>query len=175
MRSLLLASLVPLTFGIPTLGAQGVHINMLPWREPVLMDTLKIEAKVSATPEKVYLAAQKAFGDLGIPLGNTDNKVGVLGSERFQRSHNLNGTILSKLFDCGEGATGPYADAYRLEIAVAAFVKPDGEGGTTLGVATLATGRDPGGTSRAARACTSTGRLEDMLTQRVRLAALTQK
>ena len=175
MRSHFFASLVPLTLGISTLNAQGVHINMLPWREPILMDTLKIEAPVSASPEKVYLAAQKAFGDLGIPLGNTDNKAGVLGSERFLRTHNLNGTILSKLYDCGEGATGPYADAFRLEIAVAAFVKPDGQGGTTLGIATIANGRDPGGTSRAARGCASTGRLEDMLTQRIRLAALTRK
>ena len=154
------------------LGAQGVHIRMLPWTESILLDTLRQDQEVEIAPAKVYLAAQRAFGELGIPLGNTDNKAGVLGSERFLRTHNLNGTLLSRLYDCGDGATGALADSYRLEIAVAAFVNPSAKGDpknptTTLGIATIATGRDPGGTSRAARGCVSTGRLEDMLAKRI--------
>ena len=79
-----------------------------------------------AAPEKVYEATLKAFADLEIPTGRTDGKAGIIGSERFERSHALGNLLLAKLYNCGEGPVGPYADSFRLEIAVVAWVAPNG-------------------------------------------------
>jgi hypothetical protein len=140
-------------------SAQGVSINMRAWRDPVLMDTLRQDHELTAAPEKVYEATLKAFGDLGIPAGRTDGKAGIIGSERFERMNSLGGSPMSRWFDCGESPTGPNANSLRLEIAVVVWVAP-ASGGTKIGLATIASGRDVAGVSRALRPCASTGALE---------------
>lgn len=155
----------------PFLGAQNVRINMEPWREPVLMDTLRQNHDLDLAPGKVYEAAMKAFAALDIPVGNTAGNLGVIGSERFSRFHTLGGELLSKAFDCGEGPTGKFADSYRLEIAVVAYVEPRAGGGTRLGVASIASGRDPTGPYRYPKECASTGRLELRILDRIKSLA----
>jgi len=150
---------------VPRASAQ-VRISLGAWHVPILLDTLRQDHELRAAPEKVYEATLKAFADLGIPTGRTDGKAGVIGSERFERSRALGDVLLSKLFSCGEGPTGPYADSFRLEIAVVAWVAPAG-GGSKLGVATVASARDISGVAHASRACSSTGQLEMKVFDRV--------
>lgn len=147
-------------------GAQGVSISMRAWREPVLMDTLRQDHELKAAPEKVYEATLKAFGNLGIPAGRTDGRAGIIGSERFERVNSLAGSPMSRWFDCGEAPTGPNANSFRLEIAVVVWVAP-ASGGTKIGLATIASGRDVAGVSRAARPCASTGALEGKVLEQV--------
>ncbi len=150
--------------GASTLGAQGVRINLEAYREPVLMDTLRINYELAAAPEKVYEATLKAFAALDIPVGNTVNTAGIIGSERFHRMRSFAGDLMSKSFDCGEDPTGPNADSHRIEIAVVAYVAPaPSGGGTQLGLSVVAQGREPAGPYRRPRACASTGSLERKL------------
>jgi hypothetical protein len=142
----------------PALSAQ-VHITMKAWREPVLMDTLRQDHHLRASPTQVYDAALKAFAQLDIPTGRTDGKRGIIGSERFERMRVLAGAPMSRSFHCGEGPTGPNADAYRLEVAVVAWVADD-KPGTKLSLATIASGRDISGVNRAPKACSSSGAIE---------------
>ena len=148
-------------------GAQGVNISMKAWREPVLMDTLRQEHEVKAAPGQVYQAALKAFADLGVPTGRTDGTRGIIGSERFERINSLAGSPMSRSFTCGEGPTGPYADSFRLEIAVVAWVSPADGGTTKLGLAAIASGRDVTGVGRNPKECVSTGALEIKLLDRI--------
>jgi hypothetical protein len=152
----------------PSLGAQ-VRIKLAAWQESVLMDTIRQEHEVKAPAAKVYQAALKAFADLDIPTGRTDGTRGIIGSERFERMRSLAGAPMSRSFTCGEGALGPYADSFRLEIAVVVWVKPVEGGGTALGVATVASGRDVSGVFRGPQGCTTTGELEMKLLNRVKL------
>jgi hypothetical protein len=167
MRIALMMSLVACTAS--ALGAQGVRIRLAAQREPVLMDTLRQNNDLSASPAKVYEATLKAFAALGIPVGNTSSTTGVIGSERFERMRMLNGALLSKSFDCGEGPAGPKADLYRLEIAIAVYVSPTPNGGTgtLLGIAIVAEGRDPTGPYPTPRECSSTGAFEHKLVERI--------
>ena len=142
---------------------EGVRVKLPAWIEPVLLDTLRTEHHVAAMPEAVYSAVLKSFFDLGIPVGNTDNKAGIIGSERFERSRTLGGAPMSRWLSCGDNATGPNADSYRLTIAVAVWVKPDKGGGTLLSTAIVASGMDVNGISRNPRECASTGRLEQKI------------
>jgi hypothetical protein len=151
-----------------TIGAQGVRISLGAGREPVLLDTLRQDAELNATPAKVYEATLQAFAALDIPVGNTSSKAGIIGSERFQRMRVLGGSLMSKSFDCGDGPAGPRADTYRLEIAVVAYVSPiPGSAGTRLGLATIAEGRDPTGPYGTPRQCGSTGDLETKLRNKI--------
>ncbi len=147
---------------------QPVRLTLGAWPEAVMLDTMRQEHELTAKPEAVYAAVLRAFADLGIPTGRTDSKAGIIGSERFERMHVIAGGPMSRSYDCGDGATGAYADAFRLEIVVAAWVSPATRGsGTTLGLATVASGRDMSGALRTSRACASTGALETKLLDRV--------
>jgi hypothetical protein len=147
------------------LSAQ-VHITMKAWREPVLMDTLRQEHHLRASPAQVYEAALQAFAKLDIPTGRTDGKAGIIGSERFERMRVLVGAPMSRSFNCGEGPAGAFADSYRLEIAVVAWIAED-KPGTKLSLATIASGRDISGVSRAARECPSSGNVETKLLEAI--------
>jgi hypothetical protein len=143
-----------------------VRITLGAWHEPILLDTLRQDHDLRATPEKVYEATLKAFAELEIPTGRTDGKAGIIGSERFERSRALGNLLLSKLYNCGEGPTGPFADSFRLEIAVIAWVAPS-SAGAKLGLATVASARDVSGVAHPSRACYSTGTLETKILERV--------
>ncbi|MBM4194935.1 MAG: hypothetical protein FJ202_11225 [Gemmatimonadetes bacterium] len=143
-------------------GAQ-VRITLPSWHEPIVLDTLKQDYPLNAEPAAVYSAVLKAFGELEIPTGRTDSKAGIVGSERFEKTRNLAKAPLSRWFSCGESATGPNADAYRLSIAIAAWVQPSAGGGTTLGVAAVASAQDFGGVAKRPTQCGSTGLLEQRI------------
>jgi hypothetical protein len=143
-----------------------VRITLGAWHEPILLDTLRQDHQLRAAPEKVYEATLKAFSDLAIPTGRTDGKGGIIGSERFERSHALGNLLLAKLYNCGEGPAGPYADSFRLELAIVAWVAP-ANGGSKLGLATVSSARDISGVAHNPRACISTGLLETKILERV--------
>ena len=164
-------SIVPLLLVSSSALAQatGVRILLAAWPEPVLLDTLKRDYDVEAAPGRTYGAVLTAMPDLGIPVGRWDSKAGIVGSERFERMRAVGTIPMSRLFDCGASITGPNADAYRLEIAVVAWVTSAPRAGTsTLGLAAIASGRDVSGTSRGPKECVSTGILEAKLLERVR-------
>ena len=94
---------------------------------------------------------------------SADSKAGIIGSEKFEKMRQLAGAVLSRSYSCGESATGPNADSYRLSIAIVAWVQPGKNGGTTLGLANAASGNDVGGVYRNPRECASTGRIEEKI------------
>jgi len=147
-------------------AAQNVRIQLQAWTEPVLLDTIQVERTFRAAPAAIYDAVLHAYPALDIPVGQTANTQGIIGSERFQRSRGFAGALLSKSFDCGEGPTGPNANSYQLDIVVVAYVKPEGDG-TRLGVSTIASGRDLTGPIRVPQACLSTGRIEKLIFEEV--------
>ena len=148
-------------------GRAQVRITMAAWREPVLLDTMRQDHVVRARPDSVYQAVMRAFDELGIPVGKTGNQAGVVDSERFERQGSLAGAPMSRAFDCGDGPSGAVANQFRLEIAVVAWVTPT-DGGTKLGLATIASGRDVSGVFRKAKECASTGNLELEVLDRVK-------
>jgi hypothetical protein len=154
-----LAAAAALTLGISTTVVAQVRINLKAWPEAVLLDTLRQDHHLNASADKVYQAALQVFADLGIPTGQTDGKNGIIGSEKFERARVLAGAQMSRWFNCGESSMGQNADSFRLEMAIVAWVKPEGTG-TDLGLATIASGRDVSGVFRNPKECQSTGALE---------------
>ena len=157
-----------IALGATALPAQGVRISLPPWTEPVLLDSMRQEHPIAASPADVYQAVLKSYVALGIPTGKTLGEAGIVGSERFEKMHNLAGALMSMSFSCGEGATGPNADSFRLTIAIVTWVKPAAIGKTTLGIASVASGQSLEGARRGARECASLGRIEGKIVDQVR-------
>ena len=154
-------------FAPESVRAQGVRVKLPAWPDLVLLDSMRQEHFVDGKPEVVYAAVLKVFDELGIPVGNTDSKLGIIGSERFERTRTLAGATMSRSFSCGESATGPTADAYRISIAIAVWVKPGERLGTAFATAIAASGTDITGVQRNPRECASTGRIETKILEGV--------
>jgi len=146
---------------------QGVRVKLPAWPDLVLLDSMRQETWIDGKPEAVYAATLKVFGELGIPVGNTDSKVGIIGSEKFDRTHTLSGAPMSRSFSCGDAAYGPVADSYRISIAIAVWVKPGANLGTAFATAVVASGSDITGVQRNPRECGSTGRIEQKILEGV--------
>lgn len=167
-RSLALATVTALALFVPAvLQAQGVRVKLPAWPDLVLLDSMRQEHFIDGKPEVVYAAVLKVFDELGIPVGNTDSKLGIIGSEKFERTRTLAGATMSRSFSCGESATGPTADAYRISIAIAVWVKPGERLGTAFATAIAASGSDITGVQRNPRECASTGRIETKILEGV--------
>lgn len=145
-------------------SGQGIYVTLSAWPSPVLLDSLRQDHRIAAHPGAVYSAVQQAFGDLGLPVANTDSKVGIIATGLFERSRRIADAAMARSFNCGDSSVGaPNADTYRLSIAVAAWVRPDTAGGTALGLAATASGVDASGARRGAHGCFSTGGLEEKI------------
>ena len=163
------AAALAIAFMMPIVAhaQQGVRVNLPGYPDPVLLDSMRTETEVTGTPERVYAGALKAYFDLGVPTGTTDNKFGIIGSEKFERMHQLAGAPMSRSFSCGESANGPNADSFRLTIVVVVWVKPGKSDGSLLATAVAASGTDVGGSYRIQRPCASTGRIEQKILEAV--------
>jgi hypothetical protein len=161
-------AVLAVAIGATSLSAQGVRITLPPWTEPVLLDSMRQEHPISAAPADVYQAVLKAYTALSIPPGKTSGEAGIIGSEKFERMHNLASAPMSMSFSCGESATGPSADSYRLTIAIVTWVKPAKDGKTTLAVASIASASSVEGARRTPRECSSTGRIETKIVDQVK-------
>jgi hypothetical protein len=149
-------------------AAAQVRVKLPAWPELVLLDTLRQDHEVRAPADVVYRAVLEAYKTLNIPPGNTSGELGIVGSERFERMRTLANAPMSLSFSCGDGATGPNADSFRLTIAIVTWVKPASGGNTTLGIATAASGEAIEGVRRNPRECGSLGRVEEKIVKEVK-------
>jgi hypothetical protein len=157
-------ALLALALSASTLGAQmRVVVKLRGFETAVMLDTLGVQKEIGAPVDKVYQASLAVFEAIGIPVNTKDPRRGIVAATRFAKVHVLAGNQLAQYFSCGTGMTGPHANEWRLEIAVAALVDPGGPGNTKLRLATVASGQDVEGSSKDPLPCYSTGNLEATL------------
>jgi hypothetical protein len=152
------------------LGAQPPNARaVLPgYATPILLDTLGIAKKVTGSRDSIYAALFQALGELGIPVEARDREAGLAQNLNVQMSRRLGKTPLSKFFDCGRSFAGDNADLYRLTLAMAGWVATGKDSLPRLYLALAAGGQDQAGSRSGYVMCNSTGRLEDVIAQRVR-------
>lgn len=157
-------ALLAIVLSATALGAQmRVVVKLNGFETAVMLDTLGIEKEIGAPVDKVYQASLAVFSALGIPVNTKDPRKGIVAATRFAKVHMLAGNQLAQYFSCGTGMTGPHANEWRLEIAVAALIDPGGPGNTKLRLSTVASGQDVEGSAKAPLPCYSTGGLEATL------------
>lgn len=155
----LLATVLVLAAAAP-IRAQSYRTSLPGYGGSILMDSLTQDSVLKASPGVVYAATLAAFKQLGIAVTVADSAGGVIANGGFSAMHALAGSLMSREFECGQGAVGPYADAFDMHIAIAVLLRPVPSGGTKLGIAVAASASDVSGAFRDPKFCHSTGALE---------------
>ena len=124
--------------------------------------------RLSATADQVFSTLPAAYEKLGITVTTMVTKERMIANPDLRARARLGGIPLRRLFDCGGASGDPNADTFQLTISVASEVKDNGDGSSTLSTLLQANGRPVqfgGGDVR----CSTTGELERMIEQQVKL------
>lgn len=148
-----------------------VNVRMRGFRERILLDTVAVWNRVPGPGPQTFRNALRVLDSLGVPIAYADSIRGVIHHGGFVARGRLAGKSVSNSLRCGMGLAGDYADSWRVSIAYAVFVRPDGEH-SSLGVALIAAANDVEGVSKPAVQCASTGLLEGTLHKTVGLRAI---
>ncbi|HET9454702.1 MAG TPA: hypothetical protein VFO66_10500 [Gemmatimonadaceae bacterium] len=148
-----------------------MNIRMRGFRERVLLDTMAVWQPLPGSPIQTFRHALQVLDSLKIPVSYADSIRGVIHHYGFVARSQLAKKPISQSFRCGMGLSGDYADTWRVSIAYAIFVKPDG-GNSKIGVAFITGANDVEGVSKPAVQCGSTGRLEQTIAKAVGLRSI---
>lgn len=175
--------LIALLLGMSTVASAQTYrvlVTLPGWsRRPTALDTMTTTFEIGAPSGSVFAALSAVLVELDIPTDIRDSVGGMLGNATLKKTYNFAGFQLSRLQECGMGATGPNANTYRVHMALVGFVDEDGPARTHLRIAFAAGATDLAGTSKEASSCRSTGALEariaDLVKQRVLITVLRQQ
>jgi hypothetical protein len=121
----------------------------------------------------VRAAVRQAFADYSIPVTLDNAGNGQTGNPDFYRTRQFMGRPMTDLVSCGSGITGPNATSFRIFMSLIVTTKADASGGTALAVLFQSTARDvANGTSNDRLVCASSGRVEQLLMERIRLLSM---
>ena len=148
-----------------------MNIRMRGFRERVLLDTMAVWQPVPGSPIQAFRNALFVLDSLKIPVAVADSIRGVIHHSGFVARSQLARKPISQSFRCGVGLTGDYADTWRVSVAYAVFVKPEGEH-SKIGVAFITGANDVEGVSKPAVQCGTTGALEQTIAKAVGLRSI---
>ncbi len=123
---------------------------------------------VAATPTAAWAAAKQAYTSIGVPVTFENTAVHQLGNQNFFQARQLAGQSMTDFVDCGQGMTGAKAASYRIYMSLITDIAADGKGGTVVQTMFTALGQDMSGVSSDRIPCGSTGRLEQLVLDRVK-------
>lgn len=121
---------------------------------------------VSAIVEEVWNHVPQAYVDLGIPIGGVNPQARLLGNTSFQARGKLGDVRISELLNCGRTMTGSIANQFEITFRVLTQVE-EADGKSLVSSVVDAIAR-PKGVSGNTVECSSTGRLENEIVDRVR-------
>lgn len=165
--TVLLAGVAPAAPGQATGGRLVTRLQG--FDRVIALDTLVYaRATVDAPQAQALQAVQAVYTALKLPKVATDTLLGAVGNTQFSASTLLAGERISTYLRCGSGPSGENADYFRVTMAIATFVEPDGAGKSRVGTGFAASARDMGGAAKPAQPCASTGLLEARIATMVR-------
>jgi len=142
-------------------GADGVTTQIDTQRELTTQSQL-IEMPANAAYRRVHAA----FDVMGIAPTVFSERDLIVGRQNLVLRRRLGETRLSALLNCGSGITGNNADSYEITMTVFTQLSAAGDDLSRIATRVDASAR-PMGTSNTPVACTSTGRLEREIAERV--------
>jgi hypothetical protein len=130
-------------------------------RLPIALDTVGVPYEVDAPKSKVFSAVSEVMTDLEIPIVHRDYPLGYIGNAKLQLRTFFAGSQLSRYVECGLGALGPNANAWRVHMGLITFVDSIAPNKSRVRIAMSAGAIDPGGATKDPSMCGSTGVLEE--------------
>lgn len=132
-----------------------------------------VTGSVARPVNVVRAAVRQTLVDYSIPVTLDNAATGQIGNADFYRSRQFMGRPMTEIVSCGSGITGPNAATYRIFMSIIVTAKADASGGTALAVLFQSTARDVvNGTSNDRMVCAGTGRVEQLLLERIRALAM---
>jgi hypothetical protein len=151
--------------GNASVGGRNLGAITLPaYSGTILMDSLGTPTELEAPGQQVFAAVIAAYSDLKIPIQIRDSLGGLVGNLRLIERGTFARDRMSRWFECGSGLSGPYADTYRINIAIVTFIDVLTPKRTRIRTAIAASGKNIEGTSSEAVRCASSGDLEARIT-----------
>ena len=173
IRVLLAALALPVALHAQTgpVKDPDMNIRMRGFRDRILLDTLTVWQPIPGPSVQTFRNTMSVLDSLRIPVLYADSIRGVIHHSGFVARSRLAGKAVSSSLRCGMGISGDYADTWRVSVAYAVFVKPEGDH-SRLGVGLVAGAIDVEGVSMPAVQCGSTGVLEQTIHKAVGLKAI---
>ena len=167
-----LAALVPLATVVSLSGCAAGSVTPAPeivrgveGTERVVQRGQEVAFAVEAPVTAVFAAVEAVYEELELKVVDRVPREGLVAGED-RRLVRLAGRRASDYVDCGSTFSGPVADNAQVQLVATSVVTPSG-GGSALVVRVDAQAQPRGGVE-GVRECTSTGRLEALLLERVR-------
>jgi hypothetical protein len=133
----------------------------------IRMDTVGTWVLVPGSPADVYRKALHVYGTLKLKVPLADTTSGILGNPGFNHTGGLAGQRMSYWIGCGEGMTGPYADSWRITMAVLSSVERVAKDTTKLRTVVVASAKNLAEGGRVPTDCDTTGHLEALIHSKV--------
>ena len=131
-------------------------------------DAPNTRVTIDAPPSRVLAVIKSVYDEIGIPEATVDGASGRISAPTFNKMRKFGNENLSMFFNCGDSLNGNIANTYRIYITVVTAVRPNGKGGTELETAVTGSAADMGGSSSGRVQCGTTGRIEELIQNRVR-------
>ena len=131
-------------------------------------DAPNARVTIDAPVSRVLAVIKPVFDELGIAGATVDAATGTITAPTFFKMRKFGNDNLSMYFNCGDSLNGNIANTYRIYISVAAAVRSNGRGGSEIETAVNGSAADMGGASSGRIPCGTTGRLEELIQNRVR-------
>ena len=131
-------------------------------------------AKVPYTADKAFNALASAYAALAIPVTTMVTKDRMLGNLDLKARGRLGSLQMRRLLECGAQMGEPNSDSFQITMSVSSEVKDDGDGSSTVATLVQATGR-PVAFAGIDVHCSSTGELERLLTNTLKLKLAEQR
>lgn len=122
---------------------------------------------VEAPVDRVWAVLPAVYQELGLDAGADASRRTVTGGATFTRR--FQGESATRFFDCGQGQFGSQIAAnYTIRMTVSTTVNPGTSGGARLDSMIEAFARNTDGANAVAAQCRTEGRLEQLISDRVR-------
>lgn len=126
---------------------------------------------VNASAADASFAIKKTLIQLDIPITVDDPKLHAIGNSDFNKVYRIGGRPMTEYVDCGSTPNGARASTYRVYMSFITTVEPTAPQVTKMKSVLVANAREVSGSSSNRVPCGSTGKLERMLIDSVRVIA----
>jgi hypothetical protein len=129
--------------------------------------SLGIDHAINAAADSVWEVLPTVYEEMGVPVETIDIESNVVGNIEFDVRRRLAGEPMSRLLDCGAGAfSAPLADRYLIRMSLTTGVS-ESENETSIITTRLAASASNPAVSGGPVNCSTTGRLEQAIADRV--------
>lgn len=123
--------------------------------------------RIPGTPDSAWRVLKRLVEEAGIRVTIAEPANGLLGTRRVRAVRRLGRSPISTFLSCGENMTGPNADTYHVFLTLLATISPTVGGGTAFQLEFHGDAVDVPGGRPERLPCSTTGRLEQRLVDRL--------